>query len=97
VVTDNWHWFRGEVFAEAFTGEDALLRHVRIRVMSPQTDGVIERVFGTLKYEHLFRGPINDGDAFAVDVARFCQIYNTIRPYQALDDRTAREAHLNGT
>jgi transposase InsO family protein len=31
------------------------LRHQRTRVRSPQTNGVIERFFGTLKYEHLDR------------------------------------------
>jgi transposase InsO family protein len=62
----------------------------------PQTNGVIERFFGTLKYEHLYRGPINDGDALAVEVNRFRQIYNTIRPHQALHDRTPRDAYLAG-
>ena len=79
-----------------FTGEDPLLRHVRTRVKSPQTNGVIERFFGPLKYEHLYRGPINDGDALAVEVNRFRQIYNTIRPHQALHDRTPRDAYLAG-
>ena len=73
-----------------------LLRHVRTRVKCPQTNGVIERSFGTLKYEHLYRGPINDGDALAVEVNRFRQIYNTIRPHQALHDRTPRDAYLAG-
>jgi putative transposase len=82
------------VFAEAFTGDDPLLGHVRTRVRSPQTNGVIERFFGTLKDEHLFRGPINDADALAVEVQRFRQIYNTIRPHQALHDRTPRTAYL---
>jgi putative transposase len=85
------------VFAEAFTGDDPLLRHVRTRVRSPQTNGVIERFFGTLKYEHLFRGPIDDASALAVELARFRQIYNTIRPHQALQDRTPRTAYLNGS
>ena len=96
VVSDNGPCFRGAVFAEAFTGEDPLLCHVRTRVRSPQTNGVIERFFGTLKYEHLYRKPINDGDALAVEVNRFCQIYNTIRPHQALHDRTPRDAYLAG-
>jgi putative transposase len=91
----------GRAFAAAcspnhFTGEDPLLRHVRTRVKSPQTNGVIERFFGTLKYEHLYRGPINDGDALAVEVNRFRQIYNTIRPHQALHDHTPRDAYLAG-
>jgi putative transposase len=48
---------------------------------------VIERFFGTLKYEHLFRGVIADGDALDMEVHRFRIIYNTIRPHQAIDDR----------
>jgi len=57
VVSDNGPCFRGAMFAEAFTGDDPLLRHVRTRVKSPQTNGVIERFFGTLKYEHLIPRP----------------------------------------
>jgi len=96
IVSDNGPCFRGETYAAAFAGEDPLLRHVRTRVKSPQTNGVIERFFGTLKYEHLYRGPIDDGDALAVELGRFRQIYNTIRPHQALADRTPRHAYLNG-
>jgi Integrase core domain len=40
--------------------------------------------------------PIKDGDALAVEVNRFRQIYNTIRPHQALHDRTPRDAYLAG-
>ena len=65
---------------KAFDGDDPLLRHVRTRVKSPQTNGVIERFFGTLKYEHLYRGYISDGDALDTEVHRFRNIYNTIRP-----------------
>ena len=48
---------------------------------------VIERFFGTLKYEHLFRGVIADGE-----VHRFRVIYNTIRPHQAIDDQVPSTA-----
>jgi transposase InsO family protein len=47
---------------------------VRTRVRSRQTNGVIERFFGTLKYEHLYRGEIPDGDVLAVEINRFRQI-----------------------
>ncbi len=63
LVSDNGPCFRGETYKTAFAGEDPLLRHVRTRVRSPQTNGVIERFFGTLKYEHLYRAPIDDGGA----------------------------------
>ncbi|WP_052281277.1 integrase core domain-containing protein [Nocardia vulneris] len=94
VVSDNGSCFRGEVFKTAFLGTDPLLRHVRTRVRSPQTNGVIERFFGTLKYEHLYRGVIADGDALDMEVHRFRVIYNTLRPHQALGDRTPKFAYL---
>lgn len=84
VVSDNGPCFRGDTFAQAFTGHDPLLRHVRTRVRSPQTNWVVERFFGTLKYEHLYRAMIRDGDALSVEVNWFRQVYNTIRPHQAL-------------
>jgi putative transposase len=94
VVSDNGPCFRGEVYASAFTGPDPLLRHVRTRVKSPQSNGVVERFFGTLKYEHLYRAEIADGDALAVEINWFRYVYNTIRPHQALGDRTPRQAYL---
>ncbi len=90
LVSDNGPCFRGKSYKTAFADDDPLLRRVRTRVRSPQTNGVIERFFGTLKYEHLYRAPIDDGGALAMGVARYRQIYNTIRPHQSLDDRTPR-------
>jgi putative transposase len=97
VVTDNGPCFRGGTFAEAFTGDDPMLRHVRTRIRSPQTNGVVERFFGTLKYEHLYRAIIGDGNALAVELGLFRRTYNTLRPHQALDDRTPRQAYVTGT
>jgi putative transposase len=94
VVTDKGPCFRGVTFADAFTGDDPLFRHVRTRVRSPQTNGVVERFFGTLKYEHLDRATIGDGNALAVEVNLFRHTYNTLRPHQALDERTPRAAYL---
>ncbi len=94
VVSDNGPCSRGQTFRTAFTGDDPLLRHVRTRITSPQTNGVIERFFGTLKYEHLYRGDIGDGDALDMETHRFRTIYNTIRPHQALADRTPKQAYL---
>lgn len=96
VVSDNGPCFRGKTFQTAFAGDDPLLRHVRTRVKSPQTNGVVERFFGTLKYEHLYRGYIGDGDALDMEVHRYRIIYNTIRPHQALNDRTPAQAYLDG-
>ncbi|MFD1234238.1 integrase core domain-containing protein, partial [Pseudonocardia benzenivorans] len=54
----------------------------------------IERFFGTVKYEHLYRAIIGDGNA--VEINCFRQTYNALRPHQALDDRTPRQAYLTG-
>jgi putative transposase len=95
VVSDNGPCFRGQTFQTAFEGHDPLFRHVRTRVKSPQTNGVVERFFGTLKYEHLYRGYIGDGDALDMEVHRFRIIYNTIRPHQTLNDATPKQAYLD--
>jgi putative transposase len=97
VVSDNGPCFRGKTFQTAFNGDDPLLRHVRTRVKSPQTNGVVERFFGTLKYEHLCRGYIGDGDALDMETHRFRIIYNTIRPHQTLADHTPKQAYLEHT
>ena len=97
IVSDNGPCYRSAIFAELFTGDDPLLRHVRTRGRSPQTNGVVERFFATLAYEHLFRGPIADGDALAVEAALFRYTYNDIRLHQALGDRTPRTAYLAET
>ncbi len=94
VVTDNGPCFRGVTFADALAGDDPLFGHVRTRVRSPQTNGVVERFFGTLKYEHLHRATIGDGNALAVEVNLFRHTYTTLRPHQALDERTPRAAYL---
>ncbi|KUH96584.1 hypothetical protein AU188_07975 [Mycobacterium sp. IS-3022] len=95
IVSDNGPCYRGKDFRTLFTGHDPLLRHIRTRFKSPQTNGVIERFFESLKYEHLFRGYIGDGDALDMEAHRFRIIYNTVRPHQALDDRTPRQAYLH--
>ena len=42
VVSDNGPCYRGKDFQSLFTGHDPLLRHIRTRIRSPQTNGVIE-------------------------------------------------------
>jgi putative transposase len=96
VVTDNGPCFRGVTFADAFASDDPLFRHVRTRVRSPQTNGVVERFPGTLKYEQLYRATIGDRNALAVEVNLFRHTYNTLQPHQGLDERTPRAAYLAG-
>ena len=96
LVTDNGPAFRSATFTTIFSAQDPLLKHVRTRVRSPQTNGVVERFFGTAKYEHLYRSLIDDGDALAMEFSRFRTIYNTIRPHQAIGYKTPTLAYLQG-
>jgi putative transposase len=82
------------VFKTAFDGPDPLLRHVRTQVRSPHTNGVIQRWLSTLKYEHLFRGVITDGDALDMQVDRFRIIYNTIRTRPSAIENPARPTQV---
>jgi putative transposase len=54
----------------------------------------VGRFFGTLKYEHLYRATIGDGNALAVEVNLFRHTHNTLRPHQALDERIPHAAYL---
>lgn len=101
VVTDNGSAFKAGSFGAQFrTDPDdpdgPLLKHVRTRVRSPQTNGVVERFFGTVKYEYLFRSDITDGDALATETAAVRHDYNTARPHQHLDYATPLHAYLTG-
>ncbi|MEV6432621.1 transposase [Nocardia sp. NPDC051463] len=92
VVSDNGPCFRGggvQVCVRRAGPAAAARSHLG---RSPQTNGVIERFFGILKYEHLFRGVIAEGDALDMEVHRFRIIYNTVRPHQALGDRVPSAA-----
>jgi len=51
---------------------------------SPETNGVIERWFQSLKYEHLYLHEIDDGLALAEHVAAFERLYNQERPHEAI-------------
>lgn len=96
LVSDNGSAFKATSFAALFKAEDPLLKHVRTRVRSPQTNGVVERFFGTAKYEHLYRADIPDGDALAVELNLFRTDYNTIRPHQTLGYKTPILTYLQG-
>ena len=64
------------------------------RHRAPHTNGVVERWFESLKYEHLYRHDIASGIDLADHVAAFTTDYNTIRPHQALDQKRPLDAYL---
>jgi transposase InsO family protein len=83
LVTDNGGAFKSSHFA-SFVAGTGVLEHIRIRRKSPGQNGVRERAFGSLKYEHLYRHEITDGPAVAREAETYRQIFNRIRPHEAI-------------
>ena len=91
IVTDNGSAYRSAAFARYIASRPEFT-HVRTRHRSPQTNGVIERFFQALKYEYLYRQEIEDGAAVAAAVARYRDLYNEVRPHEAIAFRTPLSA-----
>ena len=68
-------------------------RH-RTRVKSPGQNGVRERAFKSLKYEHLYRHEIDDGHQLGLEAESYRQLFNTVRPHQTLAGRRPLDVHL---
>jgi putative transposase len=47
-----------------------------------------------LKYEHLYRLEIDDGHTLGVEVEAYRQLFNRIRPHEALAMRRPLDVHL---
>ena len=93
VVTDNGPCFKAAAFAR-FIDSRPELRHIRTRRKSPQTNGVIERYHGAIKIEQLWRQLPADGIEMTALVDEFRQLYNTIRPHEALAGDRPIERYL---
>lgn len=93
VVTDNGACFKAAEFARHLRSRPEL-RHIRTRVKSPETNGQIERFFGAIKYEHLYRHDVSDGQDLAEHVDRFIDVYNAIRPHEHLAFARPLDAYL---
>jgi putative transposase len=93
LVTDNGGAFKGAAFARFIASRTEFL-HIRTRKKSPGQNGVRERAFGSLKYEHLYRMEITDLQVLAQEAEAYRQVFNHIRPHEALDGRRPAEVHL---
>jgi putative transposase len=94
LVTDNGGAFKGAAFA-AFIASRPELLHIRTRRKSPGQNGVRERAFGSLKYEHLYRIEIETLQDLAREAEAWRQIFNHIRPHEALGLHRPVEVHHN--
>jgi transposase InsO family protein len=67
---------------------------VRTRHHAPETNGIVEHFFGSLKYAHLYRLEIRDVLELADEIATHRALYNAIRPHDALDFATPLSRYL---
>jgi transposase InsO family protein len=94
LVTDNGSAFKGHAFA-AFIATRPELLHIRTRRKSPGQNGVRERAFGSLKYEHLYRTEIETLQDLAREAEAYRQVFNHVRPHEALNFHRPVEVHRN--
>lgn len=83
VVSDNGPAYKSLDWLR-FISARPELSHVRTRHRAPETNGVVERFFQSLKYEHLYRIEIGDVLELQAEVDAFRQLYNTWRPHETL-------------
>ena len=83
IVTDNGPCFKSGGFAASVASKRHIV-HIRTRKKAPWTNGQIERFFGALKYERLYRHDISDGVDLAAHARDFRTIYNSIRPHETI-------------
>jgi putative transposase len=93
IVTDNGPAFKSDLFLRFVTAAP-MLDHVRTRYRAPQTNGVVERWTGTLKYDHLYRIEIPSGHELALECESYRQLYNQVRPHESLGWQTPEGTYL---
>ena len=93
IVSDNGPAYKSDLFAR-FIARHGYLRHVRTRYRSPQSNGVIERFYGSIKYEHLFRHELASGVELNEESEKYRLIYNEVRPHEHLGFLTPIEVYL---
>jgi transposase InsO family protein len=93
-VTDNGPCYKAGAFARYIASRPEF-EHVRTRHRSPETNGVIERWYESIKYEHLYLHEIDDGPALAEHVAGYERLYNDERPHETLGWARPRDRYTD--
>jgi putative transposase len=93
IVSDNGPAFKSDRFALFIAGRPEL-RHVRTKHHAPETNGVVERFYESLKYEHLYRLEVTNGHALTEELDVYKALFNEVRPHEHLDFRTPQQAYL---
>jgi len=93
IVTDNGPAYKSDRFIR-FIMSRPELEHVRTRHYSPGQNGVVERFYRTLKYEHLYQLEIADAIELDEQIRVHRHIYNEIRPHESLGQVTPMSVYL---
>jgi putative transposase len=94
IVSDNGPAYKSDRF-QTFIAARPELAHVRTKHRAPETNGVVERFYESLKYEHLYRLEVANGQALAEELDVYRELFNQIRPHERLDFRTPIEIYLD--
>lgn len=88
LVADSGGAFKGAAFA-AFIASRPELLYIRTRAKSPGQNGVRERGFGSLKYEHLYRvhEQIATAEVLYREAEAYRRIFNHVRLHEVLGFR----------
>ena len=95
VVSDNGPGFKARLLREYIRASEGRLRHRRIRRETPEHNGRVERLAGTIAYEIAHRlGGLDPLEA-GLALLSFRHEYNHERPHMALDYRVPSEDFLD--
>jgi transposase InsO family protein len=94
IVTDNGPAYKSDRFIRFIMARPEL-EHVRTRHYSPGQNGVVERFYRTLKYEHLYQLEIADAIELSEQIEVHRQIYNEVRPHESLGQVTPMSVYLD--
>lgn len=83
IVTDNGPAMKSNAVARWFADRSWVV-HIRTRVKSPETNGVVERTIGSFKYERLHREHLDTGLDVADHVKGYRHEFSSIRPHETL-------------
>ena len=89
--TDQGAQFTSDAFLSVLKGNDI---KISMDGVGRAIDNVfVERLWRTVKYEHLYPNPRENGHAVEAGLRTYFQYYNTDRSHTALGDRTPDEAY----
>jgi len=91
--TDQGSQFTAEAFTSILKGAEV---KISMDGAGRDLDNVfIERLWRTLKYDHIYLCPADSGSACRQGIGEFIRYYNQERPHSSLDDMTPDEVYYH--